>query len=278
MATLINLKIDDTGFFRVSNGTTVQRPTAATGLTRYNTSTGYTEVYNGSSWYSGIGSSPLKPAASAQAIYEANGSSATFPSGIYYIRRPNGDVFPVFCRFDASGGWMNLNRAWGTYGIVLTAGSRANAGWGGNHLGTDAVIKGATEPINGPAINNRQATNYGCGGDTDLSYVDWTAAGLTVKSDFSITRIRFRFLHITDNGNVVCGNIGANLGSIVYLNGTVANNISVCNNTPNRWSDLNPAQLIIEAYGTLSNNSIIWEARTACAGEMTGALLELFMQ
>jgi hypothetical protein len=278
MAILVNLKVDDTGFLQLPAGTTAQRPSASTGLLRLNTTNNAVEVYNGSTWYSGIGSSPLKPANSAQQIYTENGSSSTFPSGIYYIRRPNGDVFPVFCRFDATGGWMNLNRHWGTYGIVLTSGTRASAGFGGDHLGSENVIRGATEPINGPAVLNRQATNYSCGGATDLSFVDWTTAGLALKSDFSITRVRFRYHHYSDNGNVVCGYIGINLTSVVYLNGTLARNLVICENAPTRWSDQNPDRFICEAYGTLANNSIVFEIYTACGGEMTGSLLELFIQ
>jgi hypothetical protein len=50
MAILKNTIINDTGFITMPNGTTGQRPTAATGMIRYNTSTGTMEYYNGSGW------------------------------------------------------------------------------------------------------------------------------------------------------------------------------------------------------------------------------------
>ncbi|CAB4122075.1 hypothetical protein UFOVP20_52 [uncultured Caudovirales phage] len=39
-----------TGGFYLPVGTTAQRPTAATGMIRYNSTTGAVEVYNGTSW------------------------------------------------------------------------------------------------------------------------------------------------------------------------------------------------------------------------------------
>jgi hypothetical protein len=51
MATLKNTTINDTGFLRLPNGTTVQRPnTPVAGMVRFNTTLGYAEVYNGTSW------------------------------------------------------------------------------------------------------------------------------------------------------------------------------------------------------------------------------------
>lgn len=50
MATLKNTTINDTGFLQLPAGTTAQRPSPATGMTRYNTSTNAIEVYNGSVW------------------------------------------------------------------------------------------------------------------------------------------------------------------------------------------------------------------------------------
>jgi len=53
MAILKNTRIDSTDFLRIPVGTTAQRPNPATaGMMRYNTDTGFTEEYNGTSWVS----------------------------------------------------------------------------------------------------------------------------------------------------------------------------------------------------------------------------------
>lgn len=51
MATLKNTTINDTGHLTLPSGTTAQRPgSPAAGMSRYNTSIGSIEVYNGSTW------------------------------------------------------------------------------------------------------------------------------------------------------------------------------------------------------------------------------------
>jgi hypothetical protein len=51
MATLKNTTVSDTGFIRIAEGTTAQRPASPqTGMIRYNTSLSVTEFWNGSAW------------------------------------------------------------------------------------------------------------------------------------------------------------------------------------------------------------------------------------
>ena len=51
MATLKNTTINDTGFLNLPSGTTAQRPVSpVAGMVRFNTTTGYAEIYNGSVW------------------------------------------------------------------------------------------------------------------------------------------------------------------------------------------------------------------------------------
>lgn len=50
MATLQDTTVNSTGAMKLPIGTTAQRPTAESGMIRYNSSLGYVEIYNGSSW------------------------------------------------------------------------------------------------------------------------------------------------------------------------------------------------------------------------------------
>ena len=51
MATLKNTLIDDTGYLQLPSGTTAQRPVSpSAGYMRWNTTTNYVEVYDGSDW------------------------------------------------------------------------------------------------------------------------------------------------------------------------------------------------------------------------------------
>lgn len=56
MATLKNLTINDTGFLKVADGTTAQRPTPTNGDMRHNSTTGIMEMYVNGAWRSADGS------------------------------------------------------------------------------------------------------------------------------------------------------------------------------------------------------------------------------
>jgi hypothetical protein len=86
---------------RLTNGTTAQRPTAAAGQIRYNTSLGEVEVNNGSNWGSlqtkvMLGSSPSNPAESANDIktYYPNATN-----GFYWIRQTGSTAVSAYCVF-----------------------------------------------------------------------------------------------------------------------------------------------------------------------------------
>ena len=59
MATLKNTNIDDTGYLKLPNGTTAQRPSSpSAGYMRFNTTTSYVEVFDGVNWITVGQSSP----------------------------------------------------------------------------------------------------------------------------------------------------------------------------------------------------------------------------
>jgi hypothetical protein len=103
MATLKNTQI--TGYVRMPNGTTAQRPTSPQeGMLRFNTSTGFEEYYTGTAWRNIVyedqtaqdGLTPETAAPSAQ--YLAT-NYPNYNNGSYYIKPTgySGDPIYVFC-------------------------------------------------------------------------------------------------------------------------------------------------------------------------------------
>lgn len=277
MATLKNTSIDDINFLQLPVGTTAQRPASPTiGATRYNTSTNKLETYNGSNWITddeALGS-PRNPATSATEIYNNDNNSR---SGIYYIKTPTEYVFPVYCKFDASGGWMNINVTWGPYGRILSGGTLSGGSGGGNMISTSRGD--ATQPLNGNIITNSQGNTYGCSGQPHRSVVQLTSIGQAMRADFNLTQVRASAQFLDNNGNVVCGYIQNHLTDRVNYNGTTASMSSVCDNTPRRWSDQNPSRFLYDVSGTLPTTPVIlFESYSTCGGSFRMRLLELFVR
>jgi hypothetical protein len=96
-----DVSMTGTGAIKIHSGTTAQRPTAAAGQIRYNTSLGEVEVNNGSNWGSlqtkvMLGSSPSNPAESANDIktYYPNATN-----GFYWIRQTGSTAVSAYCVF-----------------------------------------------------------------------------------------------------------------------------------------------------------------------------------
>lgn len=132
MATLLNTQI--TGYIRMPNGTTAQRPTPQEGMLRFNTSTGFEEYYDGSGWVNiayeeqtvtdGLTAETAAPSAAYIVSNYPN-----YNSGYYHIKPTgySGDPIYVYCDLDGSGdvgaGWMRVQYRQDYY-------SRSSA-WGG---------------------------------------------------------------------------------------------------------------------------------------------------
>jgi hypothetical protein len=99
MAQLKNTSINDTGFLRLPNGTTSQRPVSpSTGMIRYNTDRGVIEYWNGVSWINSFafdGTTSSRAAVSPLAIKNILGSV----SGTYFLKPP-GATAPVSAYID----------------------------------------------------------------------------------------------------------------------------------------------------------------------------------
>jgi hypothetical protein len=96
-----DITIAGTGAMKIHSGTTGQRPTAATGQIRYNTSFNFLEYYDGSNWVPVVGqtspgSTASNPAESADEIKTYNPNAT---NGLYWIRQIGTVPLQVYCVF-----------------------------------------------------------------------------------------------------------------------------------------------------------------------------------
>jgi hypothetical protein len=100
--------LSGTGSLTLPKGTTAQRPTAVSGMIRFNTTNSKPEYYNGTTWVtvgaSGDGSSYSNAASSAKSIKAIVGNPS---SGVYWLQVANvnsGNPFQCYCDFTMDGG------------------------------------------------------------------------------------------------------------------------------------------------------------------------------
>jgi hypothetical protein len=149
-------------------------------------------------------------------------------------------------------------------------------GGAGDHIGTDFSnpVSVAAGFIAGPNVNNAQATVSGCSGGNSPSTIQTSAAFRTAFP--SISQVRVKVWIGTNDGNVVCCTVGG-MGSVTMITGST-NILGICNNTPNRWSDLNGANQVVEFYGTPQSQTVLYTVSTACGGSFNSRVLELYIR
>jgi hypothetical protein len=275
LAQLIQGTTTADGGFVPPSGTTAQRPTTGiTGAQRFNTTIGAPEVWNGSAWVSQLGTSPNFPAVSATAIYNANNSA---PSGYYWIK-PAGlsQPFQAYCKMDYGGGWMNLTRM-----IPEISSSPVITGYSGGSGAGDMVgndysnwLASPMTFMNGVNVYNSQALSYGCPGGSYPSQIQTSAAFRTYFP--TISQVRVKVWIGTNDGNVVCATVSG-FGSATMITGS-SNILGICNNTPNRWSDLVGTNQVAEWYGTPPSTTVLYTTHTACGGAFYSRVLELYIK
>jgi hypothetical protein len=194
----------------------------------------------------------------APSVKELIASNPGLASGGYYFRSPGGIIYQAYVDMSEGGGWIRLNAgAIGPYANPITGSSTDVSG--GNSLSG-----GSTTPLaqlNASYIYQNQGNYYGCNGEPYKSVIDINS---DFKSDLGITEVRWNVSVITSSANVVCAFVGAQVANLVLISGTT-NQIAVCNNTPNRYGDVNPSSFTTEARGTVDVGSLrLWSVYTAC--------------
>jgi len=272
--TLANIIQNGTVVF--PSGTTAERPTPpALGQQRYNATIGAPEFYNGTAWASQLGLSPQFPAVSASAIYAANPNA---PSGYYWIKPASlATPFQAYCKMDFGGGWMNVSRL-----IPEISSSPVLVGVAGGSGASDMVGTDFSNPasvplgfLNGVTASNNQTDTYGCSGGSYPSTIQTTAA---FRTHFpTISQCRVKVWIGTNSGNVVCATVSG-MSGVTMITGS-SNILGICNNTPNRWSDLVGQNQVGEWHGTPQSSTILYTTSSACgSGSFNTRVLELYIR
>jgi hypothetical protein len=177
MAILKNTNITTSGFLKVAVGTEAQKPASPQpGMMRRNSTTGFLEVYNGTSWRRILekrniilGSTASNPAENAMQILAAYPNA---PSGLYWIRPTGwgGAAQQVYCDMDwHGGGWILVasNNAGDT--TIPAGNSRRNQIYELDRTGALGTPSPNSDYIIGSIINNiifRSARIFAFGGIT----------------------------------------------------------------------------------------------------------------
>lgn len=239
-------------------GTDTDRPASPPlGYMRYNTDQYGVEMYTQAGWKVAGGElgSIGNPANNGIEIY--NDGQTT--SGTYWLKTPAGVSYQAYIRMDHGGGWVRINRTLGPYTTALSGGSVQS---GGGDFTSGAADDGISA-LNGPYVSQTQASIYGCY-DSAYSYV---SVNSTLWSDLGASDILINW-GADGHSGVVCGRNLAPSGTMTVTIGG-ANDVNVCANTPNRWSDVNPQTLTSEQYYTgvdTADIGTIWKSWTACGG------------
>ena len=100
-----------TGYFDLPAGTTAQRPASpGNGMIRFNTSTNFSEYYNGTAWIPLVGLDGSTSATAAPSAQYIKDITSTATSGYYWISL-GGTPTQVWCDMSSSTAWMLVMRA-----------------------------------------------------------------------------------------------------------------------------------------------------------------------
>lgn len=181
MATLKNLTVNDTGFIRLPNGTTAQRPgSPVAGMIRYNTTTSENELYDGTKWVTFEGH--IGQATGGSITTSGGYRIHTFTSGATTFTMPYAGVVEVLL-VGGGGGGGGIGGGGGAGGFIyesqvqLPANSytvTVGSGGGGEPSHNSIAAPGNPSSIASPSI----ASQYNAvGGGRGLPYSQGATSG-----------------------------------------------------------------------------------------------------
>jgi hypothetical protein len=278
-----------TDAMRLPSGTTGQRPSASSGMVRFNTSNSKPEYHNGTIWVtlgaSGDGSSYSNAASSARSIKAIVGNPS---SGVYWLQVANvnsGNPFQCYCDFTIDGG-IGYAIIFNQYFEGAETGP-SHASFGSSTISTAGFD---TEyQINPTAM----ISNYGLiklavfartggsstGGITGASYFNWAAFSgptttqynLIFTNSYSDTQFTGAFNSSDGNtGTAYFPNSHGNSGGVTQItNGTTVNNYIIYEYKQGAGTDPNHFWMVLNGrngdtywvnntrYGSSSSN-VMW--------------------
>jgi hypothetical protein len=136
-----NIQMSGTGALTIPKGTTGQRPTAASGMVRFNTSVGLPEVYTGTDWIymSALNGSSAETAAPSASVIKALNPAA--PNGVYWLKFASGSntAFQAYIIFDKPDGpWVKAVQWYNTTDLSGSAGVNAGGSWTSSQIALSA--------------------------------------------------------------------------------------------------------------------------------------------
>ena len=199
MATLKNTLIDDTGFLGIPSGTTAERPSSpSAGYTRWNTTEGYMEIYDGTDWRQLSLVNPFSASGGTITTYVSGSDTYTIhaftSSGTFSITGDNNiDILLVggggagAAAGAGAGGVVldeNITITTGTYTITVGAGGASQLAYGAS---ADSPNHGGNTSTNIPSssIANGGMGAYGWDIQPSTTMNVWgSGAGIGQSSTF----------------------------------------------------------------------------------------------
>jgi hypothetical protein len=210
-----DVSMNGTGALTIPKGTTAQRPSAVSGMIRFNTTAGLPEVYTGSDWIymTGLNGSSAETAAPSASAIKAVNPAAT--DGVYWLKFASGSntAFQAYIIFSKTDGpWVKALQWYG--GTDLSGAAAVNAGstWVTGGQINQAAGKIASSDIN--VLKSSLSTLWRVTGGSDnlmnngsgALRIDWTSLpNWGTDAQPTTTQPYTVYLDMTNNGSYEYG-------------------------------------------------------------------------
>jgi hypothetical protein len=136
-----NIQMGSTGALTIPKGTTGQRPSAVSGMVRFNTTVGLPEVYTGTAWIymSALNGLSAETAAPSASVIKSLNPEA--PNGVYWLKFGLGSntAFQAYIIFDKPDGpWVKAVQWFNSTDLSGSNGVNAGGSWTSSQIGLSA--------------------------------------------------------------------------------------------------------------------------------------------
>jgi hypothetical protein len=170
-----NIQMSGTGALTIPKGTTGQRPSAVSGMVRFNTSVGLPEVYTGTEWIymSALNGSSAETASPSASVIKALNPAA--PNGVYWLKFASGSntAFQAYIIFDKPDGpWVKAVQWYNATDLAGSGAINAGGSWTSSQIALSAgkipsadinVLKSSLSTLWRVTGSGDPLMNYGAG-------------------------------------------------------------------------------------------------------------------